>query len=74
VNCSTTRRITPTRSFVLAVFDNAGNGGVATGEGKHLGAPRAVVLRIILDEWDTLGIVVNASLLAIRTVWLGVNN
>ena len=47
---STTRRIAPTRSLIFPVIHNARDSGVTAGKGKHLCAPLAIVLRVVVDE------------------------
>jgi hypothetical protein len=74
VDRSTTRRVAPTRSFVLAIFNNARDGRVATRESKHLSASRAIGLRIVVSKRDSCRVVVIARLLAIRTPRFGIDN
>jgi hypothetical protein len=50
VHGSTPRRISPSRSDILTILYNARHSGIATGKRKHLGAPGAIVLRVILKE------------------------
>jgi hypothetical protein len=54
MDSSTARRITPAGSFVLSVLDNARHRGVALRKGKHLYTPRAIGLRIIINERNAL--------------------
>ena len=74
VHGSTPRRLTPARLHIFAVLHNAGNGRIATGIGKHLGAPRPIILRVIICKLEIVRVVVIASLLAIGTARLGVDN
>ncbi len=48
MDCSTARRVAPTRSFVFAVFNNARHRRIAAGKGKHLRAARAISLRVVV--------------------------
>src|SRR5712691_8220440 len=54
VDRSTTERISPTRLNEFAVLDDAWDGRIVARKLEHLGAPRAIVLRVIVDERDAL--------------------
>ena len=71
---STTWRLAPTGGFEFAVFYYAGDSGVAIREGKHLGAPRKIILRVIVSERNILRIVIIPGLLAIGTIRFRVDN
>ena len=73
VDRSTTWRVAPARTNVLTVFDNAWDRGIAAGIGEHLGSAGAVVLRVVVGEWNALGVIVIARLLTIRTPRFCVN-
>ena len=74
VDGSTARGIAPTGTDVLTVFHDARDRGIATGILEHLGAPGAIVLRIVVDERDAFGIVEVARLLTVRTSRLGIDD
>ena len=74
VDGSTTRGIAPAGTYVFTVFNNAGYGWIAAGILEHLGAPGAIVLRIVVDERNAFGIVEVARLLTVRTSRLGIDN
>jgi hypothetical protein len=74
VNGSTPGRVSPTGSYILSVFNDAWHGRVAVRIGEHLGTPRFVVLRVVIDERNAFGNVVITSLLTVRASRLGVDN
>src|SRR5690349_3204663 len=74
VNRSTARRVSPARPFIFAVFNDTRNGWVASRILKHLRAPGPIVLRVVIDKWNALGIVIVACLLTIRTTRFRVND
>ena len=74
VNGSTARGIAPTGTYILTVFHDARDGGIATGILEHLGAAGAIVLRIVVEKGNAFGVVEFACLLAIRTSRLGIDN
>ena len=74
VNRSTSRRVAPTGANILTVLHYARNRRIAVGIREHLGSTRLVVLRVVVEERNTLAVVVLARLLAIRTSRLGIDN
>ena len=71
---STARRVAPARTFVPAIFDDAGNRRVAAGKAEHLGAACAIGLRVVVDERDAFRVIEISCLLAIRTARFCVDN
>ena len=63
---SATRRVAPTGLDILPVLDNCGNGNVAAGVFKHLALVLLIILRVVLDEGNTVLVVVVTGPLAIR--------
>ena len=74
VDRSTTRRVAPTRCFELTIFNNARHCRIATGEGQHFHAPRAIRLRVIVNKGNAQRVVMIASLLTIRASRFRVDN
>jgi hypothetical protein len=74
VDGSTTWRITPARAYKLSVLHEARHRGVAFRVGKHLSAPGAIILSVVINKRNSFGVVMVPCLLAIGTARLGVNN
>src|SRR5688572_5292733 len=74
VNRSTTWRVTPTGTDVFTVFHYAWDCRIASGIREHFRSSRFVVLSVVIDERDTLLVVVLTRLLAVRTSRLGIND
>lgn len=74
VHRSATRRRAPTRSYVNAVFDDAGHSRVAAGKGEHFLTPRQIVLGVVFGKRDALGVVIIAGLLTVRAARFDVHD
>lgn len=74
MNRSTAGRIAPTRLDIGPILYDAGNDHIAAGKFEHFAPSDAIVLRIILDELDTICVVMITSFLAIGTTRLRINN
>jgi hypothetical protein len=53
VNRSTARGISPTRTHILAILNNARHRRIAAGKLEHLCAPRAIVLGVVVEKRNT---------------------
>ena len=53
VNRSTARGISPTRTHVLAIFNNARDRRIAAGIFEHLRASLAIVLGVVVEKRNT---------------------
>jgi len=74
VHRSTARWVSPSGTYVLTIFDYARHGGIPARVRKHLGAPGAVVLRVVFNKGNALRVVEFAGLLTVRTTRLYVDN
>ena len=74
VNRSTSWGRAPSRTYVLTVFNNTRNSGIAIRIREHLCTPGAIILGVVLNKLNALGIVKVSRLLAVRTAWLNINN
>lgn len=70
---STAGRIAPTRLDINPILYDAWNDHIAAGKFKHFAPSHAIVLRIILDELNTICVVMITSFLAIGTTGLRIN-
>jgi hypothetical protein len=71
---STAGRIAPAGAFILSVFHNARHCRISTREGQHLLSPRAICLRVVVDERNTDRVVMISGLLTVGTARLRVDN
>lgn len=74
MNGSTTRRVAPARSQVLAIVHDARDSWIAGRVGEHLSASLAIVLSVVVSKRNTQRIVMIARLLAVRTPRFGIDN
>ena len=63
---SAARGISPTGSYINAVFDNARNGRVAVGKRQHIFFMPGIVLRVVFDKRHIIFVVIITRLLAVR--------
>ena len=74
MNRSTTRRVSPARTYVLTVFNEARDRWVAAGVREHFSAPGAIVLRVVVGKGNAFGVVEVPRLLAVRTSRFCINH